>query len=388
MTNLNRKGAPMITRRGLATLAATILLTTTTVTVVAADSHDDPSAITGIDWSLHSMTFDGRTTEVSANVGASLRLEDDATGSAGCNDFFGNYLLDGSELTFGPLAVTKKLCEGVGQDTEDAYLAVLSLVASWTLTGGGLSLRDVDGAEVLAYTASDSGIDSLNWLLRTQSVDGSMANIPADIVVSLRLDDGTASGTGGCNRYSGSYMLEGESLTFGPAAATLMACVGPAGDVEAAYLANMASVATWASDGATLALNDVLGNEILAYAAQPPTSVVGSWLASGINNGVGGVVSSDATPSVTAVFTGAGELNGSDGCNNYFGSYEVDGDGISIGPLGTTRKACPDDLVTQAATEYQLALANATTWAVTDTGDLELRDDDGSLQVRYLPAEG
>ena len=379
----------MTSRRGLTVLAAAMLLTATSVTAVTADSHSDPATIVGIDWSLTSITTDGTTTAVATEVGASLRLDDDASGSAGCNDFFGAYLLDGTELTFGPLAATKKLCNGPPQDTEVAYLPALALVATWGITEtGDLSLRDSDGAEVLAYTAGDVGIEGINWLLRAQVVEGSMADIPADIVVSLRLEDGTASGTGGCNRYSGSYTLDGESLTFGPAASTLMACVGSAGDVETAYLGNMLAVAIWASDGATLTLSDGSGNVILDYAAQAPASVAGSWIASSINNGSGGVASSAATPTVTAVFTEGGDLNGSDGCNDYFGSYTLEGATIAIGPLGTTRKACSDELVNETATDYQLALANATMWAITDTGNLELRDADGSLQVSYVPDVG
>ncbi|MFP6559792.1 META domain-containing protein [Paraburkholderia sp. B3] len=45
-----------------------------------------------------------------------------------------------------------------------------------------------------------------------------------------------ASGFSGCNRYSGSYTLKNGLLSFGPLAATRMACVGAGGDIEGAYL--------------------------------------------------------------------------------------------------------------------------------------------------------
>ena len=48
--------------------------------------------------------------------------------------------------------------------------------------------------------------------------------------------DGRVSGSGGCNRFTGSYELDGEKLTFGSIAGTLMAC--PAGmDIEREFLA-------------------------------------------------------------------------------------------------------------------------------------------------------
>ena len=30
------------------------------------------------------------------------------------------------------------------------------------------------------------------------------------------------------------------------------------------------------------------------------------------------------------------------GCNNFFGSFEINGKSLSFGPLGMTRKMCPD----------------------------------------------
>ncbi len=42
-------------------------------------------------------------------------------------------------------------------------------------------------------------------------------------------------------------------------------------------------------------------------------------------------------------------LSGSDGCNDFTGSYELSsGNMITIGPLASTRKACPDDVMAQA----------------------------------------
>jgi putative lipoprotein len=37
-------------------------------------------------------------------------------------------------------------------------------------------------------------------------------------------------------------------------------------------------------------------------------------------------------------FEGEGRLAGHGGCNGFFGSYRLDGDGIEIGPLASTRK--------------------------------------------------
>lgn len=45
-------------------------------------------------------------------------------------------------------------------------------------------------------------------------------------------DDGSVTGIGGCNTYSGSYHIDGEVVTMGPLAATMRACTPAIGDQE------------------------------------------------------------------------------------------------------------------------------------------------------------
>lgn len=39
-------------------------------------------------------------------------------------------------------------------------------------------------------------------------------------------------------------------------------------------------------------------------------------------------------------FKAKGEISGSGGCNNFFGTYELNGERLIIGPLASTKKAC------------------------------------------------
>ena len=56
-----------------------------------------------------------------------------------------------------------------------------------------------------------------------------------------------------------------------------------------------------------------------------------------------------ADTDITATFDSAEEkVTGSAGCNNYFGSYEVEGSQLSIpGPIGATMMACPEPIMNQ-----------------------------------------
>ncbi len=78
--------------------------------------------------------------------------------------------------------------------------------------------------------------------------------------VTLRLDSASsrASGSAGCNRYSATYTLSGDSLTFGPGMSTKMAC--PDGmEIESRFLTSLASFKTFLATDTTLVLGDATG---------------------------------------------------------------------------------------------------------------------------------
>jgi heat shock protein HslJ len=89
---------------------------------------------------------------------------------------------------------------------------------------------------------------------------------PDDAVPTLTLADGTASGFGGCNQYSGGYELDGDSLTIGPIAGTMMACEEPKMAVESAYLPALEAADAWAIDGDELVLSSS-GDETLRFSS-------------------------------------------------------------------------------------------------------------------------
>ena len=71
--------------------------------------------------------------------------------------------------------------------------------------------------------------------------------------VTLRFEQGRAAGFAGCNQYGGSYTVRGDSITFGPAAATRMAC-SEGMDVEQAYLSALPQIVRFTIADSTLTL--------------------------------------------------------------------------------------------------------------------------------------
>lgn len=62
-------------------------------------------------------------------------------------------------------------------------------------------------------------------------------------------------GSGGCNRFAGSYEQKGAELTFGPIASTRMACADGM-ETEDAFLAALTATAKWKITGERLELAD------------------------------------------------------------------------------------------------------------------------------------
>jgi heat shock protein HslJ len=119
--------------------------------------------------------------------------------------------------------------------------------------------------------------------------------------------------------------------------------------------------------------------------AAPANAYVGTWEATGINNGRQAVVSLEAGSSATLELDTSGGANGLATCNRYRGTYAIDGEGIAFGPLGTTRMACPSEALAAQESAYLAALASAVTWSVSGER-LELRDASGALQATFRRA--
>ena len=89
---------------------------------------------------------------------------------------------------------------------------------------------------------------------------------PEDAVPTLTLADGSANGFGGCNTFGGAYELDGDSITIGPLASTMMACEEAKSAAEAAYLPALEAADAWAVENGELVLSSD-GEETLRYSA-------------------------------------------------------------------------------------------------------------------------
>jgi heat shock protein HslJ len=221
-------------------------------------------------------------------------------------------------------------------------------------------------------------IDGSAWRLMHLPGTQSAALAKLDRPVTVRFESGRLSGFAGCNNFSGSYTLEGDQLKIGPVASTQMACPEPGSSVETAFHKALSGTLRYSVDGDALQATTAAGDTLRFQREQPPQLAGVTWKVTSFNNNRHAVVGVLGESSLTMSFKD-GKVSGSAGCNNFHGTYATDGSKLQLGPLGTTRRACKEPLMTQER-EFLAALASATTWSI-DGNVLDMHRADGERAI-------
>jgi len=256
----------------------------------------------------------------------------------------------------------------------------------------GLGLLVVWALPVLALAGAVDrpALEGPTWrLTQVAHAGGQLHAVPDSIEATATFAEGAVSGSGGCNRYTASYVAEGGKLTIGSAAATMMACPEPQTSIEQPFLAALAVVTTYRIEDGQLIWLDAGGQKIATFKAQPPVALKGiTWQATVYNNGRGAAVSLIDGSEITAIFGTDGVLSGSAGCNHYRAAYVTEGSSIAIQAPAATRKTCSDPKgVMQQESEYLKALTTAATYRIQGQ-QLELRSADDALVALFQASDG
>ena len=226
----------------------------------------------------------------------------------------------------------------------------------------------------LAAPALAQSTGATGWTL--VSVAGSAVAPGATIAFSA---DGAVFGTTGCNRFNGTWTEDGDSLKIALGPMTQMACTSDAAtQQEKSIIDSLAEVASAEQTATTLVLKDSDGKELLTYDAVTGDLQGTSWKVNGVNTG-NAVESSALTEALTLDFGTEGSVTGFGGCNNFRGSYTLEGGVISFSEFASTEMSCEPDVM-ELEDKYLAALAAAS--VVERSGNtLNLRDDKGATQV-------
>jgi len=77
-----------------------------------------------------------------------------------------------------------------------------------------------------------------------------------------------------------------------------------------------------------------------------------------------------------------GSIEGHAGCNGFFGSLEQRDSGVGVGPLGATRMACPDPIMSRELTFIDAVQKMASFQSTSDT--LSLLDEESDVLVEFV----
>jgi heat shock protein HslJ len=232
---------------------------------------------------------------------------------------------------------------------------------------------------VQPLTAPDIGQRTWQWL-RSDYSDGTAVEAADPSLYTVMFQaNGRMSIRADCNTGSASYSIDGDQLSITPGPMTLAAC-GPDSQ-DSIFLTDLMSAVAYGFEDQQLMLSLDSDRGSMAFAEMPgPTLAGGPWLVTGINNGRGAVSSVVGGTLVTAEFGDDGRVTGRTGCNDYQATYTTDDDTIAIGPVFTTRRACPSEAAATQEQAFLNALAAASTYEVS-SDRATLRDPNGAAQL-------
>ncbi len=202
----------------------------------------------------------------------------------------------------------------------------------------------------------------------------------ADDQVSIKAD---------CNMVSGSYTLDGSSLTIQLGPSTMAFCGEESLDQQ--FLEKLGFAATYVMDGDNLVMNlqadagnMVFANggpadEMAASAESAAPAITGiTWQWVNFTDPVNGPQEINQPERYQMTLNDDGTLTLQADCNTVSGTYTLDGANIEIALGPTTLAACPEDSL---ADQFQQNLAAARVYFVKD-GDLflDLMADGGTMQ--------
>jgi heat shock protein HslJ len=160
--------------------------------------------------------------------------------------------------------------------------------------------------------------------------------------------DGRVSGSDSCNRLTGPYTVKGEAISFGPIAATQMACPKTE-EVANRFRAALKGTGRWRIEGGRLQFYGATGKPLAVFERRPTSPSGGaslqgtSWQLVKFQGGDDRTLTPDDPAKYTIEFAAEGRLAVRLDCNRGRGTWKTTGPNqLEFGPLALTRAKCPE----------------------------------------------
>jgi heat shock protein HslJ len=194
-----------------------------------------------------------------------------------------------------------------------------------------------------------------------------------------------------CNSYTADYTFDGDAVSIGMPAATMMMCESETAMAqESAYLAALPQVMTYAVEGVELVLSGPDGVPEIRYTTTMAVQQ-SAWLVDLLADAAGDLKPLLAGSEITASFDG-NAIIGFDGCGNYTAKYATQGANIEIqtavvSAAGVPPADCePGGELAAQSDAYQGALTGAALFDISGV-HLNMYDESGNQLLTFTAAE-
>lgn len=217
--------------------------------------------LSGTAWVLLSWGEGSTPIQAAPGPPATLELAADGrlAGSTGCNSFTGNWSADGERLTLQPGPMTEAACTDPALSTQErALLRLLPTVGEYELGDEELRLTDAEGSLLAVYMAQATDLTGTSWAVI--GVDNGKGGLESSALTSALTAElgagGELAGNGGCNRLTGTWEAEGDSLRISGITSTEIGCDQDVTDLEIRYIQALEATRTYQWTGDSLTLRD------------------------------------------------------------------------------------------------------------------------------------
>jgi heat shock protein HslJ len=125
----------------------------TLVEVISKTGNITANGLVGTKWHLDTYMDQGETVCILPDTEVTALFEANRiSGNAGCNNYGGQYVVEGNGLNIIQVFSTLMLCPGSISSQESIYLTNLQSAGSYNVSGNILRIMDSNGAAVLTYS--------------------------------------------------------------------------------------------------------------------------------------------------------------------------------------------------------------------------------------------
>ncbi|MFE0812091.1 META domain-containing protein [Streptomyces sp. NPDC058794] len=217
------------------------------------------TSVTGVQWSIDSVTVDGATHK--APDSARVRIDDggEASGSTGCNTFSARADVDGERIRLSDAVFTEKGCTDTPPDFEKSLGRTLATDLTAKAEGDRLTLTTAEGDTVELSRQEDASLYGTKWTVTAPGHEG-RAHLTFD------KDAKTVAGRLPCNHVNAKATVGDGHITLGAPATTRMMCEGSLMDAEKRILGFFEGRVEYRIDHESLTLTREDGKTLEAWA--------------------------------------------------------------------------------------------------------------------------